>query len=78
MILPFCTHGGSRFGSSISTREEFCSDSVIVDGYETSGSLTDGDVNEIQTEQIQTGETDSQSVEEADMAEPEKNGGYAE
>ena len=46
-IVPFCTHGGSRFGSSISTLEELCPDSVIADGYETSGSLSDGDVTEI-------------------------------
>lgn len=34
-IVPFCTHAGSRFGSSISTIEQLAPEALIEDGYET-------------------------------------------
>lgn len=37
-VVPFCTHGGSRFGSSLGTLEGLCPDSEILEGYEVSGS----------------------------------------
>lgn len=37
-IVPFCTHGGSQFGSSLGTLEELCPDSEILEGYEVPGS----------------------------------------
>ena len=48
-VVPFCTHGGSRFGSSLSTLEGLCPDSEILEGYEVSGSLAgnvEDDVND--------------------------------
>ena len=39
-VVPFCTHGGSRFGSSLGTLEGLCPDSEILEGYEVSGSLS--------------------------------------
>ena len=36
-IIPFCTHGGSRFGSSVSVIEELAPGATIAEGYETSG-----------------------------------------
>ena len=37
-IIPFCTHGGSRFGSSVGVIEELAPDAVVADGFEISGS----------------------------------------
>ncbi len=36
-IIPFCTHGGSRFSDTISTLEEYLPDSVILEGFEVYG-----------------------------------------
>ena len=36
-IVPFCTHGGSRFGSSLGQIEALADGAVIADGFETQG-----------------------------------------
>lgn len=36
-VIPFCTHGGSRFSDTISTLEEYLPDSVILEGFEVYG-----------------------------------------
>lgn len=46
-IIPFCTHGGSRFGSSISVIEELAPGAVLKDGYETSGNSAGGCADEV-------------------------------
>lgn len=46
-IVPFCTHGGSRFGSSLRTLETLCPNATILDGYETSGGAAESAANEI-------------------------------
>lgn len=46
-IVPFCTHGGSRFGSSLSTLAELCPDSTISEGYEVSGSSAGSHLDEV-------------------------------
>ncbi|MCD8154786.1 MAG: flavodoxin [Clostridiales bacterium] len=51
-IIPFCTHGGSRFGSSISVIEDLAGGATILDGYETSGNSA-GDCEEGVTEWLQ-------------------------
>lgn len=46
-IVPFCTHGGSRFGNSLNTLEELCPGATILDGYEISGSSAGNSQDEI-------------------------------
>ena len=46
-IVPFCTHGGSRFGSSLETLESLCPDAVIAEGYEVYGGSADNASEEI-------------------------------
>ena len=36
-IIPFCTHGGSRFSDTISKLEEILPDSTILEGFEVHG-----------------------------------------
>ena len=47
-IIPFCTHGGSRFGSSIEDIKKLCPQATMLDGFEISGGRADSaqeDVN---------------------------------
>lgn len=37
-IAPFCTHGGSRLGSSVSDIKSLCKDSIILEGLAVSDS----------------------------------------
>ena len=46
-IVPFCTHGGSRFGSSLETLESLCPNAVIAEGYEVYGGSADNASEEI-------------------------------
>lgn len=36
-VIPFCTHGGSRFSDTISTLEDFLPETEILDGFEVYG-----------------------------------------
>lgn len=40
-IIPFCTHGGSRFGNSVDVIEELAPGATIAEGFETSGNSAD-------------------------------------
>lgn len=46
-IIPFCTHGGSRFGSSLETLEALCPDAVLAEGYEVYGGSADNASEEV-------------------------------
>lgn len=48
-IVPFCTHGGSRFGRSLDTLAELCPEATILDGYEVSGSSAESCHDEVET-----------------------------
>lgn len=46
-IIPFCTHGGSRFGNSIATLEGLCPDAALQEGFEVSGGSAESHADEI-------------------------------
>lgn len=48
-IIPFCTHGGSRFGSSLSDLKELIPNSQIKEGFETSNAHSPRTETEIKT-----------------------------
>lgn len=41
-VIPFCTHGGSRFSRTVETIEEKLPESVILEGFEIYGEDADG------------------------------------
>ena len=47
LLVPFCTHGGSRFGSSLNTLVELCPASGILGSFEIRGSLVEGCAEDI-------------------------------
>lgn len=36
-VIPFCTHGGSRFSDTVSTLKEMLTDATVMDGFEVYG-----------------------------------------
>lgn len=36
-VIPFCTHGGSRFSDTVSTLKEMLTDTTVMDGFEVYG-----------------------------------------
>ncbi|GHS92889.1 flavodoxin [Synergistales bacterium] len=46
-IIPFCTHGGSRFGRSVQDIAKLSPKATILDGFETSGSRVKNSQNDI-------------------------------
>lgn len=48
-IIPFCTHGGSRFGQSISDLRKLAPNSEIKNGFETSNTNSRNTENRIKS-----------------------------
>lgn len=46
-VIPFCTHGGSRFGRSLDTLKGLCPGATVTEGYEKRGGLQERDKSAI-------------------------------